>query len=73
MNFEILSKNSEKKNHREEMAKMALANERQILKKSSIKVRNFNQWNYMGENSTPGYVSFLLGCLYFIAGMRLKS
>ena len=38
MNLEIPSKNSQKI-QKEEMAKMALANERQILKKSSIKVR----------------------------------
>jgi len=41
MNFEIPSNNS-KKIQREEMAKMALANERQIMKKSSIKVKKPN-------------------------------
>ena len=44
MNFEIPSNNS-KKIQREEMAKMALANERQILKKGSIKVRKPNTIN----------------------------
>ena len=41
MNLEIPSKNSQKI-QKEEMAKMALANERQILKKKSIKVRKSN-------------------------------
>ena len=58
MNLEIPSKNSQKI-QKEEMAKMALANERQILKKSSIKVR---------KSSMEKYLSYF----YYLPRKRLK-